>query len=296
MGRTLRVPAVLSSPARPALPADRFPMVLAPTGMVPTRADTPHVPLTAAEIARDVARCAPLGISAVHLHARDEQGRPDWRRATYERIVGAVRASAPDVLINVSTSGRTWSELERRADSLTLDGDLRPQLASLTLSSLNFMSGPSVNPPDLIRGLARIMLERGIVPELEVFDLGMANMIGVLQRDGLLPGPVVVNLFLGNIAGAQARLLDLGAMVAALPAGSMWSGAGIGTFRARAHALALAGGGGVRVGLEDGIYLDVGKTVLARNDELTEAVVAQARLLGRVPATPAQLRRTLGLA
>lgn len=295
MGRTRRVPAVLSE-VRPGLPAGVFPMVLAPTGMVPMRADTPHVPLTAAEIARDVARCAPLGISSVHLHARDEQGRPDWRRATYERIVGAVRASAPDVLINVSTSGRTWSELERRADSLTLDGDLRPQLASLTLSSLNFLSGPSVNPPDLVRGLARIMLERGIVPELEVFDLGMANMIGVLQRDGLLPGPVVVNLFLGNIAGAQARLLDLGAMVAALPAGSMWSGAGIGTYRARAHALALAGGGGVRVGLEDGIYLDVGKTVLARNDELTEAVVAQARLLGRVPATPAQLRRTLGLA
>jgi 3-oxoadipate:acetyl-CoA acetyltransferase len=290
VGRALAVPPMLTP-----LPADRFPLVLAPTGMVPTRAQTPYVPLTPREIAADVARCAELGISSVHVHARDADGRPDWRRDTYARIVDAVRTAAPDVLVNVSTSGRTWSDLERRADSLALDGDLKPHLASLTLSSLNFLSGPSVNAPDLVRGLATIMLERGIIPELEVFDLGMANMIGVLQRQGLLPGPVVVNLFLGNIAGAQARPLDLGAMLAALPAGALWSGAGIGTFRSRAHALALASGGGARVGLEDGIHLDAGRTVLARNDQLVTAVLDQARLLGRTPASPGQLRAALGV-
>lgn len=278
------MPAVLTAP---------FPIVLAPTGMVPTHEHTPHVPLTPREIARDVARCHEVGITSVHLHARNEDGLPTWRRETYARIVAAVRESVPDVLVNVSTSGRSWSELERRADCLSLDGDLKPDLASLTLSSLNFMDGPSVNPPDVIRGLARIMAERGIVPELEVFDLGMVNMISVLAREGLVPGRIVVNLFVGNIAGAQARLIDLGAMVAALPAGAIWSGAGIGSHRAAAHAMSLAAGGGARVGLEDGIFLDPQRRVLARNVDLVARVHAQGELLGRSPMSPTELRALL---
>ena len=113
----------------PALLNEPFPIVLAPTGMVPTRKDSPHVPLTPAEVARDVAAAAAIGLTSVHVHARDEEGNPDWRRSTYERFVGAIKEAAPDVLINVSTSGRSWSELERRADCLALSDDLKPDLA-----------------------------------------------------------------------------------------------------------------------------------------------------------------------
>ena len=127
------------------------PIVLAPTGMVPTRAMTPHVPLTPAEIAADVRAAAEVGISSVHLHARDEDGEPAWERRIYAEIIDRVRSECPDVVINVSTSGRTWSEVEKRADVLALDGDLKPDMASLTLSSLNFMSGASVNAPDTVR-------------------------------------------------------------------------------------------------------------------------------------------------
>ena len=106
-----------------------------------------HVPLTPAEIAASVAQChewaSPLSTSTPATRTAIPTGGDQ----TYARIVAAVRDAAPDVLINVSTSGRTWSELERRADCLALDGDLKPDLASLTLSSLNFLTGPSVNPP-----------------------------------------------------------------------------------------------------------------------------------------------------
>ena len=125
------------------------PIVLAPTGMVPRKAMTPHVPVTAHEIAQDVASAAAIGISSVHLHARDAQGDPAWERNIYAEIIGSVRDLTPDIVINVSTSGRSWSELEKRADVLALDGDLKPDMASLTLSSLNFLSGPSVNAPDV---------------------------------------------------------------------------------------------------------------------------------------------------
>ena len=257
----------------------KFPIVLAPTGMIPTKSLTPHVPLTSVEIAKDVERCAKIGITSVHLHARDKKGDPSWTKNIYGEIIYEVRSRVPEVLINVSTSGRNWSDLEFRADCLSLDGDLKPDLASLTLSSLNFLSGPSINSHDTVYKLAAIMLERGITPELELFDLGMVNMAKVMIKKNLLPQTLVANLFLGNIASAQATLGELGIMVDRLPDRTIWSGAGIGEQRDRTHAFALAAGGGVRVGLEDGIYLDTDRRVLATNLALVEKVHQMAGLL-----------------
>ena len=278
---------LLSDLDRPA------PIVLAPTGMVPTRAMTPHVPLTPAEIAADVAAAASVGITSVHLHARDEDGDPTWEREVYQRIVGAVREAAPEVLINVSTSGRTWSEVERRADCLALDGDLKPDLASLTLSSLNFLTQASINSPDTIHALAQIMLDRGIVPELELFDFGMVNYVHVLQRKGLLPGPVVTNMFFGNVAGMQATLAEMGLAVERLPPDTIWSGAGLGDFGLPVQSHSIAAGGGVRVGLEDGIWFDRGRTRLATNPMLVERVHELLALHGRAMMKPPELRARL---
>lgn len=269
------------------------PIVLAPTGMVPTRAMTPHVPLTPAEIAADVAAAAAIGITSVHLHARDEDGDPTWQRETYARIVGAVREQAPDVVINVSTSGRTWSEVERRADCLALDDDLKPDLASLTLSSLNFLTQASVNSPDTIHALAQLMLERGIVPELELFDFGMVNYVHVLRRKGLLPGPVVANLFFGNVAGMQATLGEIGLALDRLPPDTIWSGAGLGDFGLPVQSHSIAAGGGVRVGLEDGIWFDRKRTTLATNPMLVERVHELLALHGRTMMAPQALRDRL---
>ena len=281
------MPALLSALDLPA------PIVLAPTGMVPTKAMTPHVPLSPEEIARDVAAAARLGITSVHLHARDGDGAPTWERDVYARIVGAVRDRCPEVLVNVSTSGRTWSELERRADCLALDGDLKPDLASLTLSSLNFLGSASVNAPDTVRGLATIMRDRGIVPELEIFDLGMVNMAHVLLKEGLVPRGSVANLFFGNIAGMQANAAEVGLAVERLPEGIRWAGAGLGDFQLTAQALAIAVGGGVRVGLEDGIWLDRSRTTLATNESLVERVHRLLDLHDRRMMTPAELRAHL---
>lgn len=279
------MPALLDQLSAPC------PIVLAPTGMVPTRAMTPHVPLTPREIAADVAAAAAIGISSVHLHARDEAGEPAWDKNIYAEIIGRVREAAPDVVINVSTSGRTWSELEKRADVLALDGDLKPEMASLTLSSLNFIGGASVNAPEIIRGLAQIMRDRDIVPELEIFDLGMLNFAHVLRKEGLLVGPVAANLFFGNVAGLQATLSEVGLAVERVPAQTTWSGAGLGAFQATAQALAINAGGGVRVGLEDGIHLDRARTTLATNQALVERVHAMLQNAGREPMGPAQYRR-----
>lgn len=271
----------------------KFPLVLAPTGMVPTKKLTPHVPITPEEIIADVKSCCDIGISSVHLHARGSSGDPTWEKDTYAEIIYGIREFAPNLAINVSTSGRNWSDLEKRADCLSLLGDLKPDLASLTTSSLNFIDRESINSPDTVQKLAKIMLERDIIPELEIFDLGMINCIKVLQKKNLLPKTLVANLFFGSIYGAQTTPIEVAAMINGLPEGTIWSGAGIGSFQAPAHAFSLAFGGGVRTGIEDNIYLDFSRQKLAKNVELVERVHKMGETLGREMISPAEFKAFL---
>ena len=266
------------------------PIVLAPTGMIPTRAMSPNVPLQPEEIVEDVRRAVELGITVVHLHARDEDDAPTWRSEVYRRIIEQIRAFAPDLVINVSTSGRNWSEFERRAEVLFLEGDAKPDVASLTLSSMNFAKGPSINPPEMIRRLASTMLERGVVPELEAFDLGMLNMIGVLRKEGLLRGVVPLTILFGNVAGMQPTPIEFAAALAAVPDDVLWSATGLGDHQNVTQTMAIAAGGGVRVGLEDSLHMDRARTTLATNGGLLERVHRQLELAERRWMTPAEFR------
>lgn len=268
---------------------------LAPTGLLPTRAQSPHVPLSAQEVAADCARCVAAGASMLHLHARGADGAPSCERGLFGELVAAVRQRVPDAIIVTTTSGRRAPELAQRAASLTLEGEQKPDMASLTLGSLNFSSEPSINAPSMIMRLAEIMKERGIRPELEVFDLGMVNFAKVLIDKGLIAPPFYFNLLLGNPASAQASLLHLGALVADLPPQSIWSVAGIGRHQTVANALGVAVGDGVRTGLEDNLWYDDQRSMLATNLQLVERVGAQAAALGRAIASPAEVRVRLGL-
>jgi uncharacterized protein (DUF849 family) len=268
---------------------------LAPTGMVPTKALTPHVPLTPDEIVSDAAKCVDAGITSVHVHARDDDGLPTYRKDVYARIIGGIREHTPDLVVCVSCSGRNWPELERRAEVLELEGDLKPDMASLTLTSMNFARTASVNEPKIVQGLAERMRDRGIKAELEVFDLGMANYAGYLIERGLLTPPFYANVFLGNVASAQATLLEMGVLINALPSGVSWSAGGIGDAQLPVNAIAIAYGGGVRVGIEDNWWFDTARTKLATNAELVERVGKFAQLHGREVMPPAAFRTILEL-
>lgn len=269
---------------------------LAPTGLLPTRAQTPHVPLSAEEVAADCARCCALGASMLHLHARAADGSPSCDRALFGELVAAVRQRVPQAIIVTTTSGRRAPELEQRAASLTLEGSQKPDMASLTLGSLNFSAEASISAPATVMRLAAIMKERGIRPELEVFDLGMVNFAKQLIDKGLIEPPFYFNILLGNPASAQASLLHLGTLVADLPPQSVWSVAGIGRYQALANALGVVVGHGVRTGLEDNLWLDEARTCLATNQQLVQRIVDQAAALGRPLASADQVRSRLGLA
>ncbi|MDX1327325.1 MAG: 3-keto-5-aminohexanoate cleavage protein [Arenibacter sp.] len=267
-----------------------------PTGMIPTKSMTQHVPVSVAEIVEDVLRANELGITMVHLHARDEvSGVPTYKKEVYGEIIEGIRKFAPYLVICVSLSGRNFSELELRADPLSLEGFLKPDYGSLTLSSLNFNNTASVNSPSTVQGLAAIMKEKGIVPELEVFDIGMINYAKYLERKGLIKPPYYFNLLLGNIACAQADLLHLGIMVNDLPKDSLYSLAGIGNNQFKMNSLGIAIGAGVRVGLEDNIWFDSSRTTLATNLDLLERIHAIARINDRGIMTPQEFRSKMKL-
>ncbi|MET1078321.1 MAG: 3-keto-5-aminohexanoate cleavage protein [Pseudomonas sp.] len=268
---------------------------LAPTGLVPTRAMSAQVPLSVDEIVADARQCIALGVNMLHLHVRDEHGRPSHDKDTYARVIGGIREFNDEVIIGVSLSGRQARHFEERAAPLGLTGDLRPDMASLTLSSLNFRQDASINSPEMVQRLAARMLETGIKPELEVFDAGMLNYARYLLDHGLLEGPCYFNLLLGNIASAQATPLALGALLADLPQGAYWCGGGIGSAQQSMNTLGLLFGHGARVGLEDYLWLDEGRTQPASNADLVKRLVAMAALLGKVPASPAQARQALGI-
>lgn len=267
-----------------------------PTGMIPTKAMTPHVPVSVPEIVEDVHRAVEIGITMVHLHARDEKtGEPTYRKELYGQIIEGIRRYAPELIICVSLSGRNYKELEQRADPLFLEGNMKPDMGSLTLSSLNFNQTASMNSPQMIQDLARTMKERGIVPELEAFDVGMINYAHYLEKKGLLEPPYYFNLLLGNIACAQANLLQAGIMIQEVPAGSHWSLAGIGEAQLKMNSVAIAMGGGVRVGLEDNIWYDTGRTRLASNAALLERIHTLAEANERPIMEAKELRILLGL-
>ena len=168
-------------------------------------------------------------------------------------------------------------------------------MASLTLGSLNFPKQASINSPEMVKQLALRMKERGIVPELEVFDMGMISTAKVLMKKGILQPPFYFNLLLGSLYSAPGTLFDLACMVKALPEGTLWAAAGIGKFQLKMNFGAILMGGHVRVGLEDNIYYDNDKTELAGNPMLIKRIVNFAKEVGREIADPKETRAMLGL-
>ena len=260
------------------------------TGMVPMRKDSPHVPISPSEIIDDAKRCRDAGATIMHLHAREPDGTPTYKREIYAEIFAGVRAECPELLISGSCSGRLFGEFWQRSEVL----DEQPDLGSLTLGSLNFATQASVNSPEMIKSLALAMKQRGITPELEIFDLGMADYAHFLLDKGFIVRPLYANILLGSLGTAGATADNLCAIIRALPDGTVWAATGVGRFQFFINSLAVAMGGHVRVGLEDALFYDWDKKELATNVGLIDRVVRLARAAGREIATAEQARQITG--
>ena len=268
-------------------------ITVAVSGAAPMREQNPKVPYSPAEIAEEALRCWRAGATVVHVHVRDPQsGAPAFERESFAEVVERVRSDS-DMLINLTTSGFNI-QAEEVGEARLMTADLGPDLCSLDVGSLNFRGQVFINPPDWGDKAAERMRQRGVKPELEVFDLGHVRQAVDMAARGLLDDPPYFQLCLGVPWGAPADLETLIAMRNALPDGCVWSVLGVGARQLPITTHAMLMGGNVRVGFEDNLYLSRG-ALAESNAQFVERTVNIARELQREVASCAETRQILGI-
>lgn len=267
---------------------DKLIITVAPTGNVPTRENSPYLPLAPDEIADDIYRCYKSGASVAHIHARDEKGDPTADPQVFRAIVEQVRQRC-DIIVQLSTGARAGRDAAERGACI----DLKPEMASLATGSSNFARSVNYNPPDLIKELAGRMVENRVKPEIEVFDLAMLEHALYLVDKGLLEEPLHINLVLGVPGSLSGTARNLSFLVESLPENCTWMATAIGKCHRPITTLAMAMGGHVRSGLEDVTEFEAGKPL--SNQELVENLVRVAGFYGRQPANPAEARKIFSL-
>jgi 3-keto-5-aminohexanoate cleavage enzyme len=268
-------------------------ITVAITGSVPTKADNPAVPVTIAEQVESTQAAFEAGATLAHCHVRDEAGRPTSDADRFARLMEGIRRHCPGMIVQLSTGGRSGTGKERGGMLA-----LRPDMASLSTGSCNFPSRVYENSPELIEWLAGLMLEHGVKPEIEVFDLSMLFKAVEMAKAGRIRGPLHVQFVMGvkNAMPVDREVFDFYVRtVRRLAPDATWTGAGIGRDQLTLVRWSLAQGGHCRTGLEDNIRLDR-QTLAPSNAALVEQVVALCPEYSRRPATVAEARALLGLA
>jgi len=256
-----------------------------------TKDINPYLPVSPEELSDEAKRCHNAGASIVHLHVRDDEGKPTQDAEIFRKTVQLIREKAPEMIVQVSTGGATWMSADERLQSL----ESKPDMATLSTGTTNFGHDVFMNKYEMIERFSSEMHERGIIPEFECFEVGHVNFANYLIKKGL------VNLrhyhydfVLGVPGAAPATVETLSLMKNMIPEESSWCVAGVGRHELNMAAIAIATGGHVRVGMEDNIYIQKG--VLAKsNAELVERVVQISKNLNREVARADEVRKYLGI-
>ena len=259
------------------------------TGGVHGKEAHPELPETPAEIAASAAECEAAGASVLHLHARRDNGERAFSRERFQEVTDAVRAATDDVIVQHSTGG-TAAPDGLRAEPLRTNPP--PEMASLDVCPVNrYDRLTSENTRATIEGLHNEMRDRGIKPELELFNNGGVGETRRLLDE--LREPPYLNLIFGPGTLSPPSPRSLLALVDELPANAEFNLLGFGRHQLPLTTLSILLGGHVRVGLEDNLYYERGE--LATNAQLVARAVRIAEELGRPVASTAQARETLGL-
>ncbi|UJX47101.1 3-keto-5-aminohexanoate cleavage protein [Xanthobacter sp. YC-JY1] len=291
-------------------PLPRVFITCAITGNLTRPDQTPHLPITPAQIATSALEAADAGAAVVHIHVRDPAtGAPSMELALYEETIRLIRAGNPDMILNITTGpggrfvpsaddpkiaapGTTLLPPEERVAHIAA---LKPDICTLDLNTMYSGSAVVINTPANVRRMAKVITEAGVKPEIELFDSGDIALLHDLLADGTLAGPVLASFVMGVRYGFQPSPETVLYARNLLPAGTAFTAIGIGRAAFPMVAMSYLSGGHVRVGLEDSVYLDRG--VLAPSNA---ALVTKARgiveALGGTIATPSEARALLGLA
>jgi uncharacterized protein (DUF849 family) len=290
-------------------PLSRIFITAAVTGNLTTPDQTPHLPITPAQIADACLEAAEAGAAIAHIHVRDPAtGKPSMDLAHYREVLERIRARNRVLILNLTTGpggryvpsdddpavagpGTTLTRPETRVDHIAA---LRPDICTLDLNTMNSAGQVVINTPRNVRRMARIIREAGVKPEIELFDSGDIALLHDLISDGTLDPAPLCSIVMGVKYGFQPSLETILYSRSLLPEGAQFTAIGIGRHVFTAATQSYLAGGHVRVGVEDGIYLSRG--VLApSNAAMVTKIRGITEALGANIATSAQARDMLGL-
>ena len=279
------------------------------TGNLTQPEQSPYLPITPQQIADSALEDAEAGAAIAHIHVREpDTGRPSMSVELYRDVMDRIRSRNRSLIMNLTTGpggrfvpseadpkvagpGTTLMAPELRVEHVEL---LRPDICTLDLNTMNSGGQVVINTPGNVRKMAARILAAGVLPELELFDSGDCHLAHDLIAEGVLQGPPLCTLVLGVKYGFDASPETMLYAKSLLPAGSIWTGFGIGRAEFPMVAQAWLLGGHVRVGMEDNLYLSKG--VLAKsNAELVTHAAGILRSLGATIASPVEARVMLGL-
>jgi 3-keto-5-aminohexanoate cleavage enzyme len=255
-----------------------------------TREHTPHLPLSAEELAEEAYNCEQAGASIIHLHVRDKEGNPTQDVNVFKKAFDAMKDRGVTAIVQPSTGGAVGMTWQERIQPVKLN----PEMATLDCGTLNFGEDIFVNDLELMRNFAREMQSRKIVPELECFEAGHVSYALKLAKEGLLPEHLHFDLVLGVPGAMPASIESLLFLKSMLPASASWTCAAVGRHQLPMAMHTIVLGGHVRVGFEDNIYYSKGRLALS-NAELVERIHRLSIELGRDIASPDEARELLGI-
>jgi 3-keto-5-aminohexanoate cleavage enzyme len=260
------------------------------TGGFGTKDEIPNLPITPEEIAESAHESYHAGAAIAHVHLRDSRGRATADLDIARRTVEAIQEKCPEVIINLSTGVSTAVPFEERMRLV----ELKTPIMSFDICSMTFGDDEMRNPPKLVRQQAARMLELGIKPELELFDLGHVHFALQLLSEGLLVEPLLVSFVFGKLGGMPADAGVLASLVRELPGGTAWQVIAVGKHHTPMTTIGLAMGGNARTGFEDTRMIERGRPATS-NGELIQRMVQIARFLHREPMAAADVPAALML-
>jgi len=266
------------------------------TGSIHTPSMSPHLPITAEEIADAAIGAAEAGAAIVHLHARDPRdGRPDQTPEAFAPFLQVIKQRS-DVVVNITTGGAATMTIE---DRVRPAATFKPEVASLNMGSMNFGLFPMLERfktfkhdwerPYLEGSRERIFkntfkdieyilttcAENGTRFEIECYDIGHLYTLAHFADRGIVKPPFFVQSVFGILGGIGPHPEDVAHMKRTADRlfgdSYRWSVLGAGRNQLPIATLSAAMGGNIRVGLEDSLWLGPGQLAKTNADQVRKA-------------------------
>lgn len=301
------------------MPSNKVIITCAVTGSIHTPSMSPHLPVTAEEVAEAAIGAAEAGAAIVHLHARNPaDGRPDQSPEAFEPFLRIIKARS-NVVVNLTTGGSPFMSVEERIRPAAV---WKPEVASLNMGSMNFGLFPMLKrfksfkhawEPEMLENSRDLVFRNSFKDiahalntlnetntryEFECYDTSHLYNLHYFWQEGLVKVPLFIQTVFGLLGGIGAHPEDVQHMKRTADRlfgdNYRWSALGAGRSQMQVAAMSAAMGGNVRVGLEDSLWAGKGR-LAASNAEQVRQARGIIEGLGLEVASPDEAREILSL-